>query len=107
MAALTVTVTTQEPQGPSVAVAIAAAGLAAGSATSLVLLRLTATGRRTRAARWPVIRRGGEVGIALAIIGALQAIGGLNPLTALFVVLTFAVAEYVLSAGASAGRWGR
>jgi hypothetical protein len=47
------------------------------------------------------VRRGAELGAAVGLIATLQLIGGLTPLTALFVVLSFAIAEYVLSAGAS------
>ncbi|MDE3112545.1 MAG: hypothetical protein KGK34_06340 [Chloroflexota bacterium] len=70
---------------------------------SLILLRFAGTGRaaRARASRLRALRRGIEVGGIAAIVSVLQLIGGLTPLTALFVVLSFAIAEYVMSAGAS------
>lgn len=81
--------------------AIGAASLATWALASLALLRLAGVGRsaRARSSRARAVRRGAELGAALGLIAALQAMGGLTPLTALFVLLSFAVAEYVLSAG--------
>ena len=94
---------TQEPQGPSVLTAVAAASVAAAALASLALLRFAGVGRsaHARASRARAVRRGSEVGLAIGIVAALQVVGGLTPLTALFVALSFAIAEYVLSAGAS------
>jgi hypothetical protein len=66
-----------------------------------VLLRWAAVGRsaRARSSRLRALRRGVEVGAIVALIAAFQALGGLTLLTALFVILSFAIAEYVLSAG--------
>lgn len=102
--ALAAVVLTQEPGGPAVVLVVLAAAIAAGSLASLLLLRSAAAGRsaRARVSRGRAVRRGAEIGVAFGLIAALQLIGGLTPLTALFVVLSFAVAEYVLSAGAIA-----
>lgn len=83
--------------------AVASVSVAIASLASLLFLRSASAGRaaRARAARVRALRRGVEVGGIVAIVSALQLIGGLTPLTALFVVLSFAIAEYVLSAGAS------
>jgi hypothetical protein len=104
--ALAAAVLTQEPEGPVVLGAVVAIGVACASLASLILLRWAAVGRsaRARSSRLRALRRGVELGAALALIAAFQALGGLTPLTALFVVLSFAVAEYVLSAGASTSR---
>jgi hypothetical protein len=95
-----------EPAGPAVAVAIAAASVIVASAASLFLLRWSVAGRsaRARSSRARALRRGLEVGAVVGLIAALQVVGGLTPLTALFVVLSFAIAEYVLSAGPSTAR---
>ncbi len=97
---LAAVVLTQEPRGPSVVAVIVAAGVAAAALASLALLRYAAVGRSAgaRASRVRAVRRGAELGAAFGLIAALQLVGGLTPLTALFVVLSFAVAEYVLSA---------
>ena len=97
---------TQEPAGPVILVAIATIGVVASSLASLVLLRWAAVGRsaRARTSRLRAVRRGVELGAVIALIAAFQALGGLTPLTALFVILSFAIAEYVLSAGASTSR---
>lgn len=95
---------TQEPEGLAVVAAVIAAALAAAALASLLFLRSAGVGRsaRARASRGRAMRRGVELGAAFGLIAALQLVGGLTPLTAVFVVLSFAVAEYVLSAGASA-----
>ncbi len=99
-------VLTQEPEGPVVLAAIVAIGFVAASLASLVLLRWAAVGRsaRARSSRLRAVRRGVELGAIVALIAALQALGGLTPLTALFVILSFAIAEYVLTAGTSTSR---
>ena len=104
--ALAVIVLTQEPAGASVVLAIGAASLTVAAVASLVLLRLAPVGRSARA-RWSrlrALRRGVEIGAIVGLIALLRVIDGLTPLTALFVVLSFAVAEYVLSSGATASR---
>ncbi len=69
-----------------------------------MLVRAAPSGRaaRARASRIRALRRGLEIGAIVGIVATLQVVGGLTPLTALFVVLSFAIAEYVLSAGAPA-----
>ncbi len=95
-----------EPVGPAVALAVLAIAVIAASAASLFLLRWTVGGRRARArsSRVRALRRGLWVGAIAGLIAALQVVGGLTPLTVLFVVLSFAIAEYVLSAGAHPAR---
>lgn len=99
-------VLTQEPEGPIVVAAIVAVAVGAASIAGLVLLRLAAAGRsaRARSSRVRAVRRGAELGAIVGLIATLQVVGGLTPLTVLFVVLSFAIAEYVLSAGTSAPR---
>lgn len=106
LGAIAALVLTQEPRGIAVAAFTAAFAVAAGSIASLVLLRSAAAGRgaRARTSRSRAMRRGIGIGAVLGLIAGLQAIGGLTPLTALFVVLSFAVAEYVLTAGATHSR---
>jgi hypothetical protein len=96
---------TQEPSATTVTAALVAIGLAVAAAATLVLLHATpARPMKARAARLGALRRGVEIGIVAALIASLQVAGGLTPLTGLFVALAFAIAEYVLSAGASAAR---
>ena len=82
---------------------IAAASVASAALAALVLLRYAGVGRsaRARVSRLRALRRGTEIGAIVGLIATLHVIDGLTPLTALFVVLSFAVAEYVLSAGVS------
>lgn len=102
-AAVGAVVATREPSGPSVAAVIAGASVVVASVGSLALLRSAGVGRslRARASRARALRRGVELGAIVGLIATLRVIDGLTPLTALFIVLSFAVAEYVLSAGAS------
>lgn len=102
--ALAALVLTQEPAPLSVVAVIAAASAAAAALAGLALLRTAWVGRsaRARSSRVAALRRGAELGAAFGLIATLQLVGGLTPLTALFVLLSFAIAEYVLSAGASA-----
>lgn len=99
-------VLTQEPEGPIVPAAIVATTSTGAALASLVLLRWAAVGRsaRARSSRLRALRRGVELGAILGLIATLQVIGGLTLLTAMFVVLSFAIAEYVLSAGGSPSR---
>jgi hypothetical protein len=96
-------VLTQEPTPPAVAAALASASVSIAALASLLLWRYTprtrAGGRGLRRAR--ALRRGAEIGATCGLIAVLQAIGGLTPVTGLFVILSFAIAEYLLSAGAS------
>lgn len=99
-------VLTQEPQGAAVPAFVIALAVAAGSVATLLFLRWADAGRsaRARMSRARALRRGIGVGAVLGLIAGLQAIGGLTPLTALFVMLSFAVAEYVLTTGATPSR---
>jgi hypothetical protein len=89
-----------------VAAVVASTSLAVASLVGLVLLSAAPVGRaaKARGSRLRAVRRGLEAGAIVALLAGLQVIGGLTPLTALFVVLSFAVAEYVLSAGAAPSR---
>lgn len=97
----------REPDDPAALTAVVVAtAVCAAAVASLVLLRLAPVGRSARA-RWSrlrALRRGVEIGAIVGLIALLRVIDGLTPLTALFVVLSFAVAEYVLSSGATASR---
>ena len=106
LVALVAIVLTQEPEGPRVAAAIVTISAGAAALAGLALLRWAPVGRsaRARSSRLRAVRRGAELGAILGLIAALQVVGGLTPLTAFFVVLSFAIAEYVLSAGASPSR---
>ncbi|MGH2378511.1 MAG: hypothetical protein ACRDGT_08540 [Candidatus Limnocylindria bacterium] len=101
--AIAALVMTQEPTQAGVLAVVAAASVATASIGALLLLRFAAVGRsaRARASRFAALRRGIELGAIVGLIATLRLIDGLTPLTALFVVLSFAIAEYVLSAGAS------
>lgn len=101
--AIVAVVLTQEPTPAGVVAVIAAASVAISALAALVLLRYAAAGRsiRARISRFAALRRGIELGAIIGLIATLRVIDGLTPLTALFVVLSFAIAEYVLSAGAS------
>jgi hypothetical protein len=89
-----------------IAAVVVSASVAVAALVSLLLLSSTSAGRaaKARASRARAVRRGFEAGAIVGLIAGLQVIGGLTPLTALFVVLSFAVAEYVLSAGAAPSR---
>lgn len=103
LGAIAAIVVTQEPTPAGVVGVIAAASVAAASIGALLLLRYAPVGRsvRARVARFAAVRRGIELGAIVGLIGTLRVIDGLTPLTALFVVLSFAIAEYVLSTGVS------
>jgi hypothetical protein len=101
--AIAAVVITQEPTRAGAVSVVAAAAVAASAIGALVLLRYAGVGRsaRARASRVRALRRGVEIGAVVGLLATLRIIDGLTPLTALFVVLSFAVAEYVLSAGVS------
>lgn len=103
LGAIAALVVTQEPTPAGVLGVIAAASVATAALTALILLRYAAVGRsvRARISRFAALRRGIELGAIVGLIATLRLIDGLTPLTALFVVLSFAIAEYVLSSGAS------
>lgn len=103
LGAIAALVVTQEPTPAGVLGVIAAASVATAALAALILLRYAAVGRsvRARISRFAALRRGIELGAIVGLIATLRLIDGLTPLTALFVVLSFAIAEYVLSSGAS------
>ena len=103
LGAIAAVVITQEPTPAGVVGVIAAASVATAAIGALVLLRYAPLGRsiRARVSRFAALRRGIELGAIIGLIATLRVIDGLTPLTALFVVLSFAIAEYVLSSGAS------
>ena len=80
---------------------VAGAAVAVGALTAQVLVSL----ETRRAKRGPQrgaaiargLRRGAMVGCAAALVILLRAVDGLTPLTAVFVVAPFVVAEAVLS----------
>lgn len=78
--------------GAAVAVGalVAAALVAAGS-------RRTRRGPRRDAAVARGLRRGAMTGSAVGLVALLRVLDGLTPLTAIFVVAPFVVAEVVLS----------
>lgn len=82
---------------------IVAASVSAACSAALVLLRSAGVGRsaRARASRTAALRRGVEIGAVVGLLATLRVVDGLTPLTALFVALSFLIAEYVLSAGVS------
>lgn len=95
------TVATRDPEDrASVVVFVVALALVSGALTARALLALGGprSGRGRTTARAVALRRGAEVGACVAILATLRVIDGLTPLTAAFVVLAFAVAEYVASA---------
>lgn len=108
--AIAAAVVTSDPEDRfAVAAVVGGIGVAAAGVASLVLLRLDATGRRLRGrrpARARALRRGLGIGAIIGILAALRVVDGLTPLTALFVVLAFALAEYILSARSTASRSG-
>lgn len=96
-----------EPRGWPVAAFIVALGVASAALGALILLRVATPprrGARARTATSRALRRGIEFGAVVGIVAALQVARGLTPLTALFVILSFAVAEYLLSAERSSSR---
>lgn len=101
--AIVAIVVTQEPTAAGVLIVIAAASVATAALAALLLLRYASAGRsvRARISRFAALRRGIELGAIVGLVATLRVIDGLTPLTALFVVLSFAIAEYVLSSGAS------
>jgi hypothetical protein len=94
---------TRDPEEPwAVALFIVAVGVAAGAAATWLQLRRPggrAGHARTRGVRGgSAVRRGVEVAVVVALLLWLRAVDGLSPITALFVLAAFIVAEAVLSA---------
>jgi CHASE2 domain-containing sensor protein len=76
--------------------AVASAALAAVVLISLATRR-TKRGPRRGLAVARGLRRGAMVGCVLALVALLRVLDGLTPLTAIFVLAPFVVAEVVLS----------
>ena len=79
-----------------VGVAVAAGAMVAAALVSVGSRRVRRGGRRDAAiARG--LRRGAMVGSVLGLVALLRVLDGLTPLTAVFVIAPFVVAEVVLS----------
>lgn len=94
------TLTLRDPGEPlALATFVAAVGLGVAAAVGRLLLGRAAAGRsaKARLERQVALRRGAGTGAAVAILLALRAIDGLNPFTAGFVLLAFALAEVALT----------
>ena len=112
-AALVVVVLTRDPTEP-----LAVAGVVAGAAVAITCVvalvgvaveerdAAVARPRRRQPRRDRAIRRGLELGVLVAAIGALRAVDGLTIVTGGFVIAGFVLAELVLSASSDAARSG-
>jgi len=96
-------VATRDPDGAlSVGLVVGGAAIAIGAFAATVFVGLGGRGARrgkqraVAAARG--LRRGAMVGSAVGLVALLRVVDGLTPLTLLFVVAPFIVAEAVLSA---------
>jgi len=85
----------------SVGLVVAGAGIAIGALVAAVLVsggtRQVRRGRKRDAAVATGLRRGAMAGCSLGLIALLRVLDGLTPLTAIFVIVPFVVAEVVLS----------
>jgi len=96
------TVATRDPDGPlSVGLVVAGAGIAIGALVATVLVsagtRRVRRGKKRDLAAASGLRRGAMAGSSLGLIALLRVLDGLTPLTAIFVIAPFLVAEIVLS----------
>lgn len=96
------TVATRDPDGPlTVALVVGGAGVAIGALAVLAFVSVATRGAKRGPARAAAIaraiRRGTMVGCTAALLIVLRAVDGLTPVTAVFVVAPFVVAEAVLS----------
>jgi len=95
-------VATRDPDGPlSVGLVVAGAGIAIGALVAAVLVsggtRRVRRGKKRDAAVATGLRRGAMAGSAIGLIALLRVLDGLTPLTAIFVIAPFVVAEVVLA----------
>jgi len=95
-------VATRDPDGPlSVGLVVAGAGIAIGALTAAILVsagtRRVRRGKKRELAIATGLRRGAMVGSSLGLVALLRVLDGLTPLTAIFVIVPFVVAEVVLS----------
>ena len=85
----------------SVGLVVAGAGIAMGALVAAVLVsggtRRVRRGKKRDAAVATGLRRGAMAGSAIGLIALLRVLDGLTPLTAIFVIAPFIVAEVVLS----------
>ena len=85
----------------SVGLVVAGAGIAIGALVAAVLVsggtRQVRRGRKRDAAVATGLRRGAMAGSSLGLIALLRVLDGLTPLTTIFVIAPFVVAEVVLS----------
>ena len=88
-----------DPEQPW-AVGLFIVAIGAGAAVLATWLQLRRAAKRRRTSRTDTVagRRGLEVGAVVALLLWLRAVDGLSLVTAMFVIATFAVAEYVLAA---------
>ena len=102
MAIVAFTVATRDPDGPlTVTIVVAGVAVAVGALVAAALVaagsRRTRRGTRRDAAVARGLRRGAMTGSAVGLVGLLRLLDGLTPLTAIFVIAPFVVAEVVLS----------
>lgn len=100
-------VLTRDPEEPwAVALLILSLGLATGAGAFAWQQRASRASERRapRPRRADALRRASESGAIVAALLWLRAVDGLSPLTAIFVVGAFVVAELVLSARPQSSR---
>lgn len=93
---------TRDPDGPlSVGLVVGGAAIAIGALAGALLVsfggRDTKRGKQRAAAGARALRRGAMVGSVVGLVALLRVVDGLTPLTLLFVVAPFLVAEAVLA----------
>ena len=97
------TVATRDPDGRlSVGLVVGGGAIVIGALAAALFVGLGARGakrgKRREVAAARGLRRGAMVGSAIGLIALLRVLDGLTPLTAVFVIAPFVVAEAVLSA---------
>jgi hypothetical protein len=96
------TVATKDPDSElSVGVVVIGSSLAVAALAALAFVSVATRGAKRGTRRGLAVargvRRGVMVGCVLALLALLRVVDGLTPLTAVFVVVPFVVAEVVLS----------
>ena len=94
---------TRDPDGRlSVGLVVVGGAIVIGALAAALFVGLGARGakrgKRREVAAARGLRRGAMVGSAIGLIALLRVLDGLTPLTAVFVIAPFVVAEAVLSA---------